>query len=119
MGTFTNRFRNGLCTVAVLLAASRAAADESPLAPVLTKVASTTLSGYVDVSGEWSLSEGSALIPGRSLSVWHRDFSTTDAQFTAPVNIVVVPEPSVASLAVLGGATLLLRRRLGTGLAAR
>lgn len=104
--------------MAVLFAASRAAADESPLSPVLTKVASTTLSGYVDVTAGWSF-DGSANMPGRSVSVWHHDFSTTDAQFTAPVNIVVVPEPSVASLAVLGGATLLLRRRRRMGLPAR
>ena len=94
--------------MAVLFAASRAAADESPLSPVLTKVASTTLSGYVDVTGAWT-------IPS---DYWHRDFGTTDSQFTAPVNIVVVPEPSVASLAVLGGATLLLRRRRRMGLPA-
>jgi hypothetical protein len=79
----------------------------------LTKVASTTLSGYVDMTAGWSF-DGAANMSGSSLSVWHHDFSTTDARFTAPVNIVVVPEPSVASLAAIGATLLLLGKPRGT-----
>ena len=59
-----NKWTLGLASVGMISLASAAKADETPLSPVLTKVASTTLSGYVDVTAGWSF-QGSDNMPGR------------------------------------------------------
>jgi hypothetical protein len=58
-----NKWTLGLASVGMISLASAAKAEEA-LSPVLTKVASTTLSGYVDVTAGWSF-DGGVNMPGR------------------------------------------------------
>jgi hypothetical protein len=60
-----NKWTLGLASLGIISLASAAQAEEAMLSPVLTKVASTTLSGYVDVTGTWKFGTGDGAMPGR------------------------------------------------------
>lgn len=60
-----NKWTLGLASVGVISLASAVRAEE-PLSPVLTKISSTTLSGYVDVTGTWKFNSGNNSMPGRT-----------------------------------------------------
>jgi hypothetical protein len=62
-----NKWTLGLASLGVVGLASVGHAEEKMmLSPVLTKVASTTLSGYVDASATWKFGTGDRALPGRS-----------------------------------------------------
>jgi hypothetical protein len=88
-----------------LLAAGQCSADEMMLSPVLTKVASTTLSGYVDVSATWTFGSGNQTMHGRP--------ACPTPEFVTPSDISVVPEPSSMALVLAGAAAVLLRKKRG------
>ena len=51
-----------LAALGVVSAASLAKAEEGP-SSVMTALASTTLSGYVDTSAQWNLGTGDTFVP--------------------------------------------------------
>src|ERR1041385_6917903 len=58
-----NKWTIGLAAVGVVSLASAAKAEEKASSSVMTSLASTTLSGYVDTSAQWNLSNGNANNP--------------------------------------------------------
>src|SRR5438874_12221787 len=62
-----NKWTLGLAAAGVVSLASAALAEEAQkqMSQVLTAVASTTLSGYVDTSAIWKFGTGNANLPGR------------------------------------------------------
>src|SRR5438874_6444804 len=63
-----NKWTLGLAAAGVVSLASAALAEEAQhqMSQVLTAVASTTLSGYVDTSAIWKFGTGNASLPGRA-----------------------------------------------------
>jgi hypothetical protein len=59
-----NKWTLGLASLGVISLASVGHAEEM-LSPVLTKVSSTTLSGYVDTTATWKFGTGDLAMPGR------------------------------------------------------
>lgn len=100
-------FLTGLAMVWIV---SASASAEETLSPVLTKISSTTLSGYVDVTGTWTFSSSNETMPGRT------DGAPPDSAlplgFTAPNDLSIVPEPASGALALAGAAAVLRRRRV-------
>ncbi len=58
-----NQWTLGLAAVGLVSLTSAARADEKP-SPVLSALATTTISGYVDTSAQWNLGTGDAHAPG-------------------------------------------------------
>jgi len=58
-----NQWTLGLAAVGLVTLSSAARADEKP-SPVLSALATTTISGYVDTSAQWNLGTGDAHAPG-------------------------------------------------------
>ena len=61
-----NKWTLGLAAAGVVSLAAIAQAEEAQQHQVMTALASTTLSGYVDTSAIWKLGTGNAMLPGRS-----------------------------------------------------
>src|SRR5438552_12564006 len=61
-----NKWTLALAAGGVVSLGSIAQADEKPMSQVMTAVASTTLSGYVDTSAIWKFGTGNANLPGRA-----------------------------------------------------
>lgn len=61
-----NKWTLALAGSGVISLGSVALAEEAPMSEVLTSVASTTLSGYVDTSAIWKFGTGNDRLPGRA-----------------------------------------------------
>lgn len=88
-----NEWTLGLAAVGVVSLASVAQADENKLVPLMTDVASTTLSGFVDTSAIWRPGTGSDAVPvGRLYDVNSTGSSKQDG-FNLNVVSLVLDKP--------------------------
>jgi hypothetical protein len=94
----------GLTLALGIMAADHCVADETMLSPILTKISSTTLSGYVDTTATWRFGTGDSVMPGNPSCPMPVDFTT-------PADLTVVPEPSTMALVSIGAAAVLVRAK--------